>query len=188
VFMRYQGQLKQFNPKPGTPNQEAYTVIQVVVPTAQMTEPSDIADGYRYVGHRVEITLHANPLPPAPQAERPMERLWSSNGQGEERMRPGPTETCSECGKVIGDDPGADFYAPLAGPPRPVCGACAQELDDQQIAEDAAREEADGAMIDRGIEKDLATTDVIGEPLGDGEMPERPADLEPVNTPTRRRR
>lgn len=215
MHIRQHGQLKVFNPKPGTPNQEAYTVIQVVVPTAQFTEPGAIADCYRYVGHRVEITLRADPLPPPAHAARPMETLWSANGQ-DERMRPGPTETCSECGKVIGDDPDADFYAPIAGPSHAVCGDCAVKLDDQQLAEEAEREAADGALIDRGIKKDLApaedpyddphdqdtitvlvdpeTLDIVSvsgpddEPIGDGPMPERPADIEPVTTPTRRRR
>lgn len=140
MLIRQRGTLKKFDPRPGTPNQEAYTVIQVVVATAQFTDGGAIADGYRYVGHTIEMTLRADALPMPVNAERPMERLWATDSSGE-HTRPGPTETCSECGKVIGEDADAAFYTPIAGPPRPVCGACALAIDDEQTAAEAEAEE-----------------------------------------------
>jgi hypothetical protein len=50
-------------------------------------------------------------------------RVQREPGQ-EERMRPGPDETCIDCGELIGDDPDASFHVPLAGPPSPLCGGC----------------------------------------------------------------
>lgn len=189
MFIRQNGQLKQAKPRAATTNAVALTIIEVAVPTARFGDAAQLGELHRYVGHDVEITIRANPLPADADEPRPMDlALEEANGHADERMRPGPTEACSECGRVIGDDPEADFYAPIAGPPRPVCGACALKLDDQELAHEAEQDESNPA--EPGSWQDIAERGeaAIEEPLGDSPMPERPADEEPVTTPTRRRR
>jgi hypothetical protein len=179
-------QLRRIHTARATENTHAALVLTLAMPLDRI-DPYDRGVLLGYQDEEVRVTLQAEDLVDAAEP-RPMEKLWSSNG--EERMRPGPTETCSECGKVIGDDPDADFYAPLAGPSRPVCGDCAVKLDDQQLAAEASDDEVTQF---EGPNGDVVTVDAEGEvvgdtPIGDGAMPERPADAEPVTTPIRRRR
>lgn len=196
-------QIRRVHTARATENTHAALVLTLAMPLDRI-DPYDRGILLGYQDEEVRVTLQAEDLAD-PAEPRPMEKLWSSNG--EERMRPGPTETCSECGKVIGEDPDADFYAPLAGPPRPVCGVCAQTLDDEQVAEEGeedGREAPDAETLERAIatvssdlrpEGSAQTIEALAsevatvgdEPIGDAPFPERPADQEPVTTPTRRR-
>lgn len=200
MHIRQNGQLKQAKPRAATTNAVALTIIEVAVPTARFTDVEQLGELHRYVGHEVEITLRANPLPPAAHEPKPMDlelERAEQNGHATEHTRPGPTEACSECGRVIGDDPQAAFYAPLAGPSRPVCGPCALELDDREIAAEGEGEAAlaeEIAAVDNQAEpgswQDIAERGdaAVDEPLEDGPMAERPADTEPVTSPIRRGR
>lgn len=202
MHIRHTAEVLRVHSKRGTENTHAALIVQLAIRLDRIgAEDRGVLMGY--TGEEIEVTLRGETLVD-PAAPRPMEKLWS-NGQGE-HTRPGPAETCSDCGKVIGEDPDSDFYAPLAGPPRPVCGDCAVKLDDQQLAEEsAAAEEADGTpssreagLVDQAPDA-AALAAVIGPdqgrelrdpdaPILDGPMPERPADEEPVTTPIRRGR
>jgi hypothetical protein len=97
-----------------------------------------------YHGGFVDVELAAvkRSVEPLPMDEE-LSRVQREHGQ-EERMRPGPAETCIDCGELVGDDPGARFHLPIQGPPSPLCGACARERGDQEDAdEEADEDEAD---------------------------------------------
>jgi hypothetical protein len=187
MHIRQNGQLKNARPRAATTNAVALTIIEVAVPTARFGDVAQLGELHRYVGHEVEITLRASPLPPDAQEPKPMdlalEDIEQNGHRTREHTRPGPTEHCSACERVIGDDPAARFYTPLAGQPhRPLCGDCALKIDDAELA--AAAEAEDSAASE-------TASSVVAEsegPIGDGPMPERPVDQEPVQTPIRRGR
>jgi len=195
LLIQHRAEVLRVHSKRGTENTHAALVLQLAIRLDRIpAEHRGLLMGY--TGEEIDVTLRAQDIVD-PAEPLPMERIWSSNGDAEERMRPGPTEACSECGKVIGDDPDADFYVPLAGPPRPVCGDCSTKLDDESIAVEAAATDADydDQAAQDGEESEAASDSAAsteGEesaaPIGDGPLPERPAELEPVTTPTRRRR
>lgn len=70
----------------------------------------------------VEIAAVKREVEHLPMDEE-LARVQREHGQ-DERMRPGPTETCIDCGNLIGDDPEAGFHLPIQGPPSPLCGSC----------------------------------------------------------------
>lgn len=209
MHIQHTAEVLRVHSKRGTENTHAALILQLGIRLDRIAaEDRGVLMGY--TGEQIQITLRAEDIVD-PAAPRPMEKLWTDQDP-EERMRPGPTENCSECGKVIGEDPDADFYAPLAGPTRPVCGACKLAIEDAADAEDAeaeaassessAADEAPASQTNEHIRDNLeaATTreaqpgdwlDIAergDEALGDGPMPERPDELEPVASPTRRRR
>lgn len=198
-------QLRRLHTARATENTHAALVLTLAMPLDRI-DPYDRGVLLGYQDEEIRVTLETAELVD-PSEPRPMEKLWSSDG-AEERMRPGPTEPCTECGKVIGDDPDADFYAPIAGPTRAVCGDCSVKLDDESIAVESAATDAD---YDADGANEVAESEAPAEDapapmreakpgdwldiaergdaaLADGPMPERPADVEPVTTPTRRRR
>jgi hypothetical protein len=170
MLIQHRAEVLRVHSKRGTENTHATLVLQLAIRLDRMpAEHRGLLMGF--TGEEIDVTLRGTERAD-PGEERPMERLWSSIGT-EERMRPGPTEACSACGRVIGEDPDAAFYTPLAGPPRPVCGDCAAEPENVAELLDAQAADADEASEE-------------AHHLGDGPMPERPADAAPITTPTRR--
>lgn len=186
MLIRHTAEVLRVHSKRGTENTHAALVLQLAIRLDRI-RPEDRGHLMGFTGEEVEVTLRADNLLD-PSEPRPMERLWQTDASGE-HTRPGPTEACTECGRVIGEDPDAAFYTPIAGPPRPVCGACALAIEDQEIAEQAEAEER-AADDEQPIAQtaDEIDQDDEPQPIGDGPMPERPDDQEPVTTPIRRGR
>jgi hypothetical protein len=187
VLIQNTFKLNRLQTRPATENKDAQLVLTLAVPLNRIGLNAR-GELLGYQDHEVEITLRASPLPPDAQEPKPMdlalEDIEQNGHRSREHTRPGPTEHCSDCERVIGDDPAAVFYTPLAGQPhRPLCGDCALKVDDAELAAAAEVEE-------QAADAEQASS-VVAEsegPLGDRPLPERPADQEPVQTPIRRGR
>jgi hypothetical protein len=126
--------LKAVTTTPKTENNPGAVRLTLLIPKNRFARIADLGELMAYADHDVAIEITSKDLA---DVGRPVDNgpIFQTK-KPEERSRPGPTETCRDCGKAIGDDVDAIFYAPAAGPPYPLCGACALKVEDREIAEE----------------------------------------------------
>jgi hypothetical protein len=196
MLIRGRATLVDGSDRRGTKNTQGHKILKLSIPIGTLsTQQLGLLSQYAAGGQDVDFSIGLSPFIGNGNKQLELDDVLDGEGPPagkrgsaarEERARPLKEEYCRSCGLLIGEDPEARFYTPLAGPPQPMHGACADRTG-QEVETAAGNTDTDWKSLtsaDTAASNEDSQSDA---PIGDGPMPAPPADVAPITSPIRKR-